>query len=111
METQIEVNAKGKRPIQTEMMALEGQHAFNTLPSIAPECNFSCRITAWDTGNTETGQNKREGQGTVTVRVYGHSRADFFVPPIVKVRHVKNGKTMGQTKVEAHPVPEKPKAN
>lgn len=39
------------------------------------------------------------------MRVHGFKKADFTTPPQVRVRYFKDGKLIGETRVEAKPVP------
>jgi hypothetical protein len=110
IETRVDVTVPGERPIQMNITKAAGQNETDHVTgSIGPACRVRIRIAAENKNLKEEGVAAvtAQGQGTVSVRVHGWTKGDFAKPPTISVRYFKGDQLVGQTSVEAKPIPSK----
>jgi len=106
--TRIDVTAKGSRPTQTDLVQTVKEPGGRTTTGamIAPDCNYHLRFAAAEQPRIEgVVDTIADGSGTYTVRVHGFKKKDFADLPVVEVRYFKDGKLIGETTLEAKPIP------
>ncbi len=105
--THIRVKADGERPTRLQCVRIENGKEATVHSAIAPDCDHSIRLASTKQSKAEgVADWIVEGQGTVTVRVHGFRAEDFADPPQVSVRYLKNDVVVGETSIQAQPVPE-----
>jgi hypothetical protein len=109
LTTRVDVVAPGKRPTQLHCVAVEKDKTRTVLQSIAPDCNHHYRIAAArpTTPIRNVQDLTAKGEGTFTVRVHGWQLEDFGNPPVVTVVYLRGDQVVGQTSVQAQPIPAK----
>ena len=99
--TQIDVVAKGSRPIQTHYGEGHGG-------GIAPDCDIHIQLSAEKLPEVEGyGNRVIQGQGTMTVKVHGFDREAYANPPEVRVQYLRDGDVIGETSITAEPISKK----
>jgi len=106
--TQIRVSVDGDRATQFSCWKWSEGKRESLGSSIAPECRHHILISSTKVDAPEGGRSiVADGLGGLQVRVHGFKREDFGNPPLLIVTYLKHGKVVGETRVVAHPVPEK----
>lgn len=108
METEIQIDAKGDRPTQYECWEWQEGKEVIVSATISPSCDYHI-LASGRARNTDEPVRRivAHGSGYVEVRVYGFKNEDFSDPPVVTVTYKKDDKVVGETSIQAHPIPEK----
>jgi len=104
METRIRVHAGGSRPTQVQCTNEHGERRETVFATIAPDCNYSIRITAQEVAETTW---VAEGHGELIIKIFGFSDQDISTPPAVTAAYFRNRRLIGKTEVIAASAPER----
>jgi len=108
MGTHIIVKVGGSRPTQMDCTKIEEKGEKTINRTIAPDCDYDFLFTTDEHKKLEGVRAFNEkGQGTMTVKVFGFKLEDFSTPPKVVVKYYKGEQIVGETIVEAQPIPDK----
>ena len=69
------------------------------LQPLTPDCDYTIRITAQKEAEPTW---VSEGQGNLTIRVFGFNERDFKSPPIVTIVYFRNGASSKKRKPPPH---------
>lgn len=110
--TVISVTAEGERPTQSECeQVVNGKNmpCQGLYNGISPDCDYNFTFVNTAVTRKDIPQDiiRVNGQGTLLVRVYGFFAEDYNKPPVVKVQYYYQKKLVGETTVQAEPVPGK----
>jgi hypothetical protein len=106
--TIIDVEAGNGRPTQVDILkrAEADESDKGIYATIAPDCDHHVRITPRKLDRQEgVSDVVAEGSGQMEVRVFGWTEDDFRTRPVMVVRYYKGDKLLGETCIEAQPLP------
>jgi len=106
--TEIRIQAGGERPTQYDCWkAVDGKKEL-LRGGISPDCRYDVLIySARSSPPPKIGAIAADGEGWVEVRAFGFKREDFAAAPTLAVTYSRNGQAVAETKIVAHPMPEK----